>query len=75
MSTFERVVEVLSKMEFNVEKVRLSTNFARDMNMDSLDQIEVVMAMEEEFGQTIPEDARDALVSVTAVVGYVDAHS
>ena len=71
METYERVVGVLKKMDYEAEW-RLSTSFTRDLNADSLDLVEIVMAMEEEFGQEVPEDDRDSLTSVADVVQYIN---
>lgn len=74
MSTFERVVRVLEKMDFNVDEVKMSTNFSTDMQLDSLDHVEIMMELEEEFGmKPTPNEDDDRLITVGSVVEYIDS--
>ena len=65
MSTLERVMKVLDGLGYDVKK---SSNFANDLNADSLDLVEITLAMEDEFQRDVP----DELSSVPAVVEYID---
>ncbi|KAG6902965.1 hypothetical protein C0995_008538 [Termitomyces sp. Mi166 len=60
-----RVLEVLKSFE-KVDPVKLSvtSRFHEDLGLDSLDQVEVVMAVEEEFAIEIPDEEADAITSV-----------
>jgi len=66
MSTLERVMKVLDDLGYDVKK---SSNFANDLNADSLDLVEITLAMEDEFKRDVP----DELSSVPAVVEYIDS--
>ena len=46
--------------------------FVEDLGADSLDTVELVMAFEEEFGIEVPEEETDKLMSVGAVVSYIE---
>ena len=54
-------VDVLS---VDVDKVTPDANFADDLDADSLDLVELVMALEEEFDVTVPEDELDGITTV-----------
>ena len=48
-----------------------TTNFIDDLNLDSLDMVEMMMKMEDEFGVEIPEDETENLKSIGDVVNYL----
>ncbi|KAI9008864.1 NADH:ubiquinone oxidoreductase 9.6kD subunit [Phycomyces nitens] len=52
-------------------KVTLSSNFIKDLGLDSLDTVEVVMAIEEEFSVEIPDKDADAIKTVQEAVDYI----
>ena len=52
-------------------KVVESANFIDDLGADSLDQVELVMAFEEEFGIEIPDEAAEKIVTVGNAVKYI----
>ena len=54
------------------EKVTDEASFIDDLGADSLDTVELVMAFEEEFGIEVPEEETDKLLSVGAVVSYIE---
>ena len=54
------------------EQVTPEANFIDDLGADSLDQVELVMALEEEFGTEIPEEDAVQLQSVGSVIEYVE---
>jgi len=70
MTTYERVIKRLEEMGY--DDLQMSTNFANDLNADSLDQVDIIMQMEEEFGEIDDPDTRNGLVSVGHVVRYID---
>ena len=63
------VVEHLGVEE---DKVVEGASFIDDLGADSLDTVELVMAFEEEFGIEVPEEETDKLMSVGAVVSYIE---
>ncbi|KAL0076882.1 NADH dehydrogenase 1, alpha/beta subcomplex subunit 1 NDUFAB1/ACP [Phycomyces blakesleeanus] len=52
-------------------KVTLSSHFIKDLGLDSLDTVEVVMAIEEEFSVEIPDKDADAIKTVQEAVDYI----
>ncbi|KAG1444728.1 hypothetical protein G6F56_010176 [Rhizopus delemar] len=55
----------------NFEKVSAQSNFIKDLGLDSLDTVEVVMAIEEEFSVEIPDNDADAIQSVEQAIEYI----
>ncbi|KAG9063545.1 hypothetical protein KI688_004429 [Linnemannia hyalina] len=75
----KRVLDILAgfnKVDSN--KISLSANFNNDLGLDSLDTVEVVMAIEEEFSIEIPDKDADEIKSAAQAVEYIskrdDAH-
>ncbi len=54
-----------------VEKVQDDSNFVDDLGADSLDTVELVMALEEEFGIEIPDAAAEQIKTVKAAVDFI----
>ena len=70
--TFERVRAVVCKeLNVNESEVNEGASFTEDLGADSLDVVELVMALEEEFGIDIPDDALPSLRSVRDVCAGV----
>ena len=63
---------IISQLNVSEEQVTPEANFIDDLGADSLDQVELVMALEEEFGTEIPEEDAEKLQSVGSVVEYVE---
>ena len=72
-SVEERVIEIVSS-QMGVEKdtVTKDTTFVNDLGADSLDTVELVMEIEEEFDITIPDDEAEKIQSVGEAVGYIE---
>ena len=58
----------------NKSKVVPGARFKEDLDLDSLDAVEVVMAIEEEFSIEIPDSEADKILSVADAVAYVAGH-
>ncbi len=76
MTTQEQVQERLTKViadQFGVAKdsVKPETGFTADLGADSLDSIELVMAVEDEFNLEIPDEDAEKLTTVQQVIDYV----
>ena len=63
---------VVEHLGVDEEKVVDNASFIDDLGADSLDTVELVMAFEEEFGIEVPEEETDKLLSVGAVVSYIE---
>lgn len=68
----ERVIEVVSK-NLDVDKSRITedANFVEDLGADSLDQVELVMAFEEEFGVEIPDETAEKIRTIADAVKFI----
>ncbi|KAL7979031.1 hypothetical protein Chor_015055 [Crotalus horridus] len=53
------------------EKLSVESHFMKDLGLDSLDQVEIIMAMEDEFGFEIPDAAAEKLMSPQDIIDYI----
>ena len=58
----------------NEAEVKTASSFVDDLGADSLDNVELVMAFEEEFGVEIPDDAAEKIGTVKDAITYIDEH-
>jgi acyl carrier protein len=63
---------IVEQLGVDPEKVKLEASFIDDLGADSLDIVELVMAMEEEFDIEIPDEDAEKLRSVSDVVTYLE---
>jgi acyl carrier protein len=69
---FERLVNIIStKTKVKKEEIRLDSDFELDLKLDSLDIVEIVMAIEDEFNITISDDDVLKLKTVKDAVEYI----
>ncbi|MGD9681383.1 MAG: acyl carrier protein [Candidatus Obscuribacterales bacterium] len=72
---FERVKKVaVAQLNVNGDEVTLEASFTKDLGADSLDQVELVMALEEEFGMEIPDEEAEKITTVGEAVKYISSH-
>ncbi len=70
---FVKVQEIVAQqLEVEKEKVTPEANFANDLGADSLDTVELVMALEEEFDIEIPDEAAEGIATVGNAVEYIE---
>ena len=75
-STFERVKALTVKLlGVPAEKVTMEAKFRDDLEADSLDLVELIMAFEEEFGGEISDEDAQKITSVGEAVTYLDKRS
>ncbi|HZS96595.1 MAG TPA: acyl carrier protein [Terriglobales bacterium] len=72
----EKVKQIISE-QLGVEEAEVtpSASFTDDLGADSLDQVELVMALEENFDIEIPDDAAEKIRTVQDAIDYIDKHS
>jgi acyl carrier protein len=76
MSIEERVRKiVVDQLGVKEEEVTLDASFIDDLGADSLDTVELVMALEEEFETEIPDDKAETITTVQQAVDYINAAS
>ncbi len=69
---FEKVKSIVAEqLEVDKETVTPEASFANDLGADSLDTVELVMALEEEFDIEIPDEAAEGIGTVQAAVDYI----
>ncbi len=73
MSDIESRVKKIVSEHLDVEESKVSANasFSDDLGADSLDQVELVMAFEEEFGIEIPDEEAEKIVTLEDAVRYI----
>ena len=72
----ERVTKiVVEHLDVEAEKVTEKASFIDDLGADSLDNVELVMAFEEEFDIEIPDDAAETIQSVGDAIKFIEERS
>lgn len=66
---------IVEQLGVSEEQVKPEAKFIEDLGADSLDTVELVMAFEEEFDITVPDDEAEKLTNVGEVVAYIEAQS
>lgn len=69
--TFRKIV--VDHMGVSAEKVTLDTSLVDDLKLDSLDTVELVMAVEEDFGIEVPDDVAEKCITVRDCIDTIDA--
>ncbi len=74
-NTLERVKKIVtSQIDVDESLVNEEARFIEDLNLDSLDTVELVMAFEEEFDCEIPDSEATKILTVKDAVTYIDEH-
>jgi acyl carrier protein len=74
-TTFERVRAIVAdRLGVDEDKVSMDAEFIGDLNADSLDLVEVIMAMEQEFDVEIKDEDAENIRTVADAVQYIDEH-
>jgi acyl carrier protein len=69
----EKVAKIISEqLDVSEDDVVLSASFVDDLGADSLDQVELIMAIEEEFDISIPDEDAEKIVTVQDAVDYIN---
>ena len=75
MSTFDKVKEIIvERLSVDEKDVAEEASFIDDLGADSLDTVELVMALEEEFGMEIPDEEAEKIATVGDAVKYIEGH-
>lgn len=69
----DRVIDIVAEqLGVDKEKVTLDTSFVNDLGADSLDTVELVMELEEEFDITIPDEEAEKIQTVGQAIEYIE---
>jgi|TARA_B100000959_G_C14655653_1_gene490231 acyl carrier protein len=75
MSTYDKVKEIIiDKLGVEEEKIASEASFVDDLGADSLDTVELIMQLEEEFGIEIPDEDAEKITTVQLAVDYLDSN-
>jgi len=76
MSNIEERVKkiVVEQLGVKEEEVTITASFVDDLGADSLDTVELVMALEEEFECEIPDDEAEKITTVKQAIDFINAH-
>ena len=64
----------MNQLNVNEEQITPQASFLNDLGADSLDTVELVMALEEEFGTEIPDEEAEKITTVQQAVDYINSH-
>ncbi|KAF3780961.1 Acyl carrier protein 2 [Nymphaea thermarum] len=71
----DRIISVVKNFQkVDPSKVTPTSHFQNDLGLDSLDSVEIVMALEEEFGFEIPDNEADKIDSINLAVEFIASH-
>ncbi len=76
MAIEDKVKEIIvDQLGVDADQVTAEASFIDDLGADSLDQVELVMAFEEEFNIEIPDDEAEKIKTVSSAIEYIKAHA
>lgn len=77
MSNIEERVKkiIIEKLGVKEDEVKNESSFVEDLGADSLDNVELVMALEEEFDTEIPDEEAEKITTVQSAIDYINSHS
>lgn len=71
----QRVKKIVAEqLGANESEIKIESSFVDDLGADSLDTVELVMALEEEFECEIPDEEAEKITTVQQAIDYVNAH-
>ncbi len=75
-SVEEKVIEIVAgQLGVDKDKIKPESNFVNDLGADSLDTVELVMELEEEFDISIPDDAAEKIQTVGEAINHIESSS
>ena len=71
---FEKIRKILAdQLEIDESEITMASNLVEELNADSLDIVELIMDLEQEFEISIPDEDLPKVVAVKDIVGYIEA--
>ena len=75
MTTFEKLKKIISEQLYVDEsKITMDSDIVEDFEAESIEMVDIVMDIEDEFGVEIPDDAMETMHRIGDVVEYIDAN-
>ena len=72
MTLEDKIINIISdQLGMGTEEIQTEARFMEDLGADSLDLVELVMAMEDEFGISIPDDKIEEIKTVREAIDYI----
>ncbi|CCK84871.1 Acyl carrier protein 2 [Lactobacillus equicursoris DSM 19284 = JCM 14600 = CIP 110162] len=72
---FDKIAKLIAdNFQLDQSKITMDTNFTQDLDADSIDLVEFVMQLEDEFGAEIPDEEAEKLATVGDAVAYIKSH-
>lgn len=69
----KRVIEILKEFGVQESAITDQTHFSRDLGLDSLDSVDLIMQLEKEFGIRIPDEDYEKLTTMQGVLTYLES--
>ena len=71
---FNRVKEIIAaQLRMDEDKITYNSHLINDLDADSLDAVEIILAVEEEFGFEVPDEDASELTTVSEIVDYIES--
>ena len=75
MSIFEKLQEIIAdQLELDVDEISYDSHILDDLGADSLDVVDLVMSIEDEFGIEVPDEALENIRTVEDMVKFIEDH-
>lgn len=72
---FDKIATLIAdNFQLDKDKITMDTNFTKDLDADSIDLVEFIMQLEDEFGAEIPDEAAAKIITVADAVAYIKSH-
>ena len=76
MENFDKLKEILvDVLGIKVEDIKAESKFMEDLGADSLDLVELIMALEDKFGIEISDEEAEKIITVKDALDYIETHS
>lgn len=73
MSVFEKLQSIIAEqLELDVDEIDYESNIIEDLGADSLDIVDLVMSVEDEFGIEVPDEALEKITTIEDMVKYIE---
>lgn len=70
---FDKIKEIImEQLQVEESEISMETNLTKDLSADSLDAVEIIMGIEDEFGIEIPDEEAEKIQTVSDLVKYVE---